>query len=296
GASIGYEGKNNTEDPILVVKDRAVSALSNIISGFDEITDETQRIDGVLLVIDEIHNLRDIDGAAQILRAISTTLDVNRLGKISFMIIGYPEGVERFFAGDPSARRHFDILDLSPMPREEAKEILAKGFESIHLNYDEKEMDKRIDVAGGYPHSIQMIGHYLVDLDQDGNIDGKDWEKALKKSAEELARKDFSEMYDFKGKGTLRETVLNILALEGKPLSKQKLRDLTEGKNIYTKTCLGELKRSGAVKEMPDGMVALHSMLFRAAILVHIYTKANDDKAYSQMIRKYVPTDSQITM
>lgn len=246
-------------------------------------------------MIDEIHNLRDIEGAAQTLRAIATTLDVNRLGKISFMIIGYPEGIERFFSGDPSAKRHFDIIELSPMPREEAMEILMKGFESIALSFDKSELDQRIDVAGGYPHSIQMIGHYLVDVDIDENIDKEDWEKALQRSAEELARKDFSDMYDFHGKGTLRETVLNILALSGKPLSKQTLRELSNGKNIYTKTCLGELKRTGAIKEMPDGMISLHSMLFRAAILVHLYTKAEEDEYYKTMIiriTKFIHTET----
>lgn len=287
GTSIGYEGnvKASQEDPILIIKDRAVSVLSNIISGFEEISDENKK-DGILLVIDEIHNLRDVEGAAQTLRAISTTLDVNRLGKISFMVIGYPEGIERFFTGDPSAKRHFDLIELSPMPREEAKEILVKGFKSVQLSFDENELDQRIDVAGGYPHSIQMIGHYLVDVDQDSNIDKDDWDKALQRSAEELARKDFSDMYDFSGKGTLRETVLNILALAGKPLSKQKLRELSDKKNIYTKTCLGELKKSGAIKELPDGMILLHSMLFRAAILFNLYKKAKDDDYYKNLIEK----------
>lgn len=287
GTSIGYEGnaKASQEDPILIIKDRAVSVLSNIISGFEEIVDENKK-DGILLVIDEIHNLRDVEGAAQTLRAISTTLDVNRLGKISFMVIGYPEGIERFFTGDPSAKRHFDLIELSPMPREEAKEILVKGFKSVQLSFDENELDQRIDVAGGYPHSIQMIGHYLVDVDLDSNIDKDDWDKALQRSAEELARKDFSDMYDFSGKGTLRETVLNILALAGKPLSKQKLRELSDKKNIYTKTCLGELKKSGAIKELPDGMILLHSMLFRAAILFNLYKKAKDDDYYKNLIEK----------
>jgi hypothetical protein len=80
-------------------------------------------LDGILIVIDEVHNLKNLDGAAQILRSISTTLDVSRLGKISFIVIGYPEGMERFFKGDTSARRHFDIIELAVMPRIDAKEL-----------------------------------------------------------------------------------------------------------------------------------------------------------------------------
>ena len=280
----------------MVIKDRAISALSNIISGLEEIIDPKRKMDGILLVIDEIHNLKDIDGALQILRAISTTLDVSRLGKISFMAIGYLEGMERFFSGDPSSRRHFDIIELSALPRTEAKEVLIKGFQKANLKYNEQDLDRNIDVAGGYPHSIQVIGHQLVEVDQDGDITEPDWTEGLQKSAVELARKDFSEMYDFSGKGTLRETVLNILALVGRPIMKQALRDHAGGKNIYTSTYLGELKRLGAVKELPDGTIALHSMLFRAAILIHLYTHANMNASYGELIKRFKPSDQSTNL
>ena len=297
GTSVGYEGSGAlaTDQAAMVIKDRAVSALSNIISGLDEVTEPERKMAGVLMVLDEIHNLKDIDGAAQILRAISTTLDVNRLGKISFIIIGYPEGMERFFSGDPSARRHFDLISLASMPRKEAKEVLTKGFEKAELSWNEKSLDRKIDVAGGYPHSIQIIGHHLVEVDRDGTITDEDWTEALHKSAEELTRKDFSDMYDFKGKGTLRETVLNILSLVGRPLSKQKLRDFTDGKNIYTATCLGELKKTGAIRELPDGTLSLHSMLFRAAILIHLYTHVKTNTEYRKLIEKLGPTEPSDT-
>lgn len=285
GANVGYDGASK-EAEFLAIKDRAVSAFSNIIAGIDEITEPDRKLDGVLIVIDEIHSLRDVDGAAQILRAIATTLDVNQQGKISFMVIGYADGIDRFFAGDPSARRHFDMIPLSVMSRNEAKEILTKGFQKIGLTYDEDALDRNIDVAGGYPHSIQVIGHQLVDVDQDDHIGEDDWKQALQMAAVELARKDFLEMYDFNGKGTLRETVLNILALSG-PLTKQQLRDYTDGKNIYTETCMGVLKKSGAVRELQDGTVTLHSMLFRASILIHLYTHANTNKVFEDLIERF---------
>jgi Cdc6-like AAA superfamily ATPase len=285
GANVGYEGSSK-EAKHLAIKDRAVSAFSNIIAGLDEITEPESKLDGVLVIIDEIHALKDVDGAAQILRAIATTLDVNQQGKISFMVIGYADGIERFFAGDPSARRHFDIIPLSVMPRNEAKEILVKGLKKAGLTYDDEALDRNIDVAGGYPHSIQVIGHQLVDVDLDDHIGEDDWRQALQMAAVELARKDFQDMYDFNGKGTLRETVLNILALAG-PLTKQQLRDYTDGKNIYTETCMGILKTTGAVREVQDGTVTLHSMLFRASILIHLYTHVSTNKAYERLIKQF---------
>jgi len=285
GANVGYDAISK-EVKNMAIKDRAVSAFANIIAGLDEITEPEHKFDGVLVVIDEVHSLKDVDGAAQILRAIATTLDVNGQGKISFMVIGYADGIERFFAGDPSARRHFDVINLTVMPRNEAREILIKGFEKVGLTFDKDALDRNIDVAGGYPHSIQIIGHQLVDVDQDDHIGEDDWKQALQMAAVELARKDFLEMYDFNGKGTLRETVLNILSLAG-PLTKLQLRDFTDGKNIYTETCMGILKKSGAVRELRDGTVMLHSMLFRAAILIHLYTHSQVNKSFEDLIKRF---------
>lgn len=289
GASATVEGEIKTEDKLTVIKDRAVSVFSNIVSGIDELKDDPKKLDGILIVMDEVHNLKDLDGAAQILRSISTTLDVSRLGKISFMVIGYPEGMERFFKGDPSARRHFDIIELTVMPRNEAKEVLTKGFSISKLTHDDHALEQNIDVAGGYPHSIQVIGHNLVEVDRDGKIGADDWTSALMKSAAEMARKEFSDLYDFKGKGTLRETVLNVLALAQRPMTKQELRDAVGGKNIYTATCMGELKKTGAVSEIADGLIILHSMLFRAAILIHLYTHADRNPVYQEQIQKFAP-------
>lgn len=130
GATAEYDGSRGktAEQDFTLIKDRAVSVFSNIISGLEEIAEDQVKMDGVLTVFDEIHNLKDLEGAAQILRAISTTLDVSRLGKISFIVIGYPEGMEKFFGGDPSARRHFDVIELAVMPRDEAKEVLVKAL------------------------------------------------------------------------------------------------------------------------------------------------------------------------
>jgi hypothetical protein len=77
-----------------------------------------------------------------------------------------------------------------------------------------------------------------------------------------------------------------VLALHGSPISKQQLTaDL--GKNIYTKSCLAELKKTGAVKENTNGELVLHSQLFRAAILIHVLPKIKQKNA-PPIFKKYL--------
>ena len=159
------------------------------------------------------------------------------------------------------------------MPDNEAKELLTKGFDEIQgLKYDSSSLDKYVVVAGGYPHSLQVLGHHLVEIDNDNNISNGDWNKAIVIFADELRSKDFSNLYSFIGKRTLREEIMNYLALSnGSIINKTSLGKALKGKNIYHKSALPQLIQKGAVKEdINTGQLSLHSELFKSAIRFHL--------------------------
>ena len=278
----------------MYLKDQAISILTNILKGIEE--DKLQKepmnnpSDGVLIVLDEIHNVQNIAGVAQILRSVITTLDMNGHGNIAFLIISYPEAIKNFFKGDPSAKRSFDMLPLEIMPNNEAEQILTKGFIQVQIQYDELVIRNNIDKAGGYPHSIQVLGHNLVEIDNDNYIDQEDWTKAIKQTALELQHKDFSNLYSFNGKIRQRDELLNILALMPKPVSKSDLAKEfnKKNKNIYASSCLPELKKIGATKEEPEtGFLSLQSYLFKSAISLHIASQSDEKKLQSEWYQVY---------
>ena len=211
-------GKSPEED--MYLKDQAVSILTNILKGIEEEGSrkgkKIDQSDGILIVLDEIHNLKSIDGVAQILRSIITTLDMNGHGNIAFLILSYPEAIKNFFKGDPSAKRSFDILPLETMPDNEAEEILTKGLQSVQIKYNKNLVSDNIYKAGGYPHSIQVLGHNLVEIDCDKYIDQEDWTKAVKKTALELQHKDFSNLYSFKRKNKAKGGVVKYSSTPAK--------------------------------------------------------------------------------
>ena len=275
----------------MYLKDQAISILTNILKGIEEdkLKKEKENIspDGVLIVLDEIHNVKNIDGVAQILRSVITTLDMNGHGNIAFLIISYPEAIKKFFKGDPSAKRSFDMLPLEIMPSDEAEQILTKGFDQAQIEYDKQFIKNNIDKAGGYPHSIQVLGHNLVEIDNDNSIDQEDWTKAIKQTALELQHKDFSNLYSFNGKIRQRDEILNVLALMPKPVSKS---DLAKefNKNIYANSCLPELKKIGAVKEEPEtGLLSLQSYLFKSAISLHIASQSDEKEIKAEWYQIY---------
>lgn len=280
GATLGVEtatGASQTQREI-TIKDQTVSILSNILKAAKEKTTH----DGILMIVDEVHNLSDLDKAASIIRNISTTLDVNGNGQVAFLLIGYDEDVEKFFGGDFSARRTFDLYPLGVMPDEDASEVLEKGFKEAGLTSDETLRATRIKVAGGYPHSIQVLGHNLVELDTDGHIDGVDWDSAIINTAQALQTKEFSKMYSFGRNLTEKDKLLITMALTDKGMTRKELKEVSDSKNVYK--LITALKESGAIKEDENQLLTLHSQLFRTSILFDYYTRMPSQPSQAKML------------
>lgn len=266
GATVSLDTQMTEQQREITVKDQTVSILSNIVRELMDKSETSQ--DGILIIIDELHNLNNISGAASILRNIITSLDVEGLGKISFLLIGYEDDMKQFFSVDSSSLRTFDTKPLGIMPIDEAMDVLRKGFTAAEVKWDEQALLTNISTGGGYPHSIQILGHNLIERDKDGFIDGEDWSEVIFDTAIELQEKDFSTMYNFRKKQTERDKLLVILAQENKPLSRKEINDKHLVKNIYR--CINELKSLGAIKEDDEEKIYLQSQLFRTAILLDL--------------------------
>lgn len=272
----------------LAIRDRVISILSNIITGLAEQNGERKK-DGVLIVIDEMSNVSDIAICAQLFRGIATSLDVKSLGRLAFLLIGYDHTLANFYEGDASARRHFDQIPLGAMPAPEAKEVLTKGFKEVKVKWDEKALDINILVTGGYPHSIQMLGHNLIECDKDSIINADDWQEAITQTATELRRKDFAEMYGFGVKPSGREIILDILAVSGRAMSRKDIQKYTDIKNPYQ--YINELIKRGSVSEDPKTkQLVLHTHLFQTAIILEIIDRIRNEGYLRSVINDYVDT------
>ncbi|HTK03359.1 MAG TPA: ATP-binding protein [Alphaproteobacteria bacterium] len=266
GGSIAFDASVAQQNRDITIKDQTVSILSNILKVLDKST--VDKKDGILIIIDEMHNLGELPRAASIFRNITTSLDFENLGKVSFLLIGYKDDVDDFFSVDTSARRMFDLKGLSVMPDDEAVDILKKGFEAVNVKWDEKSLQDNIKVAGGYPHSVQILGHNLIEEDSDLYIGIDDWDKVIMDTALELQEKEFATMYTFRKKQTDRDIFLTVLAQSEGPITRQEINQSGSVSNVYR--CIKDLKKRGAIKEDDQGNISLHSQLFRTAILFDI--------------------------
>ncbi|MCG2725815.1 MAG: ATP-binding protein [Elusimicrobia bacterium] len=149
--AFSLEMKSQNERNI-VVRDQLIAILSNLIDAIKKET-EDKKHDGVLIILDEMQNIKDMSMCAQLLRGIITTLDVKSLGNIAFLLIGYEKVHKALCAVDPSARRQFASVSLGVMPTDEAEDVLIKGFKEAKVLWNQDALDSNILATGGYPHS-----------------------------------------------------------------------------------------------------------------------------------------------
>ena len=250
------------------LKDEAVSAISKVLTAIKESSLDKSGPDGLVFVLDEMQNIADLTSVATVLRGVLNTLSFRGQGYVSFLLLGIDQSFLDFVSGDTSVSRAIDPIHLDVMPANEAADVLRKAFIEVRLRWDEEALLKRISLAGGFPHSIQILGHHLVDVDGDGYIDAADWDLATSKTTVELRRKDFSRLYSFSGEKVRRDKVLDVLAVSG-PLPRKHLVEACEEvyvlKNAYP--LIQELEESGAIRRRDDDKLELHSQLFRSAIL-----------------------------
>ena len=283
---------NKPEGQKYILKDQIISSMSNIIKS-SVINADKNKQDGLFVIIDDIHNLRDLNGSAQTLRNIINSLDFNNLGYFSFLLTSSEDGVNSFFAGDPSARRSFDFMKLDVMSNTEAQDLIIRGFKEIDIGFDPDVLAREVDVAGGYPHALQVLGHHLIKTDNNHYIDIDDWKQAIIASAQELQKKDFFDFYNFTGKQTVKEKIMNILALNnGHSINKQMLAQIL-GMTAYR--VLNALIKQGAVQQHSgNGQLTLQSKLLATAISFYLKAQEETSQLYSKTetdLNKIIPSN-----
>ena len=130
---------------------------------------------------------------ARLVRSITTHVQHQGINNIRFLFAGVnpyyhsmveeDEGVQRFF---------YKRLSVAPLLEEEATELLYDKFRKtekhatshdIKLEVDYGTLDRVVQLSGGHPHVLQLLGSHLIEheeQDPDGIIDSRDLVNTLR--------------------------------------------------------------------------------------------------------------------
>jgi hypothetical protein len=222
---------------------------------------------GILLIVDEIHNLADLSGIGSFLKVVSEAWTVAGDRQVMFVIVGLPHIPERISEDDRSAPRIFSYVELRRMTRDESLDILHKCLERSGKRIEDKAARITAMRSGGFPYFLHQLGYDAFEADQDNVIDVEDINKGLRKSLIQFERMFFGKMYK-SVEGKLKQKIVDELARQWNiPRKATELEKTLNIKNIhqYLKALEtdGMVVRNKARFQLSSALLGIYVRLFK---------------------------------
>jgi hypothetical protein len=203
---------------------------------------------GILLILDETHNLDSPEGLGAFFKVVSESWTVDNYRNIMFVVVGLPKVAADISDDDPSAPRIFAYVELSPMTESESLAVIARCLSGTNKTIDEDAAKYIVRNSGGYPFFLQQLGYDAFNQDTDNRIDKSDAYLAVIQSLIHFDRMVFGRMYR-SVEGKQKQKIVDALADHFDfPLSAKELEKQLRIKNIHQ--YLKPLEEQGIVQKV----------------------------------------------
>lgn len=181
---------------------RHLAALKRVVE--EDYLRQLVDTDGLLiLAIDEAD--KSPVALARLIRSIVTHTQQQGVKRVRFVTAGVSPYFQEMVDEDPGVSRFiYKTLTLKPLASEEGAELLETKLalvaqtaerQKIDLKIDPGIVTRIIDLSGGHPHLIQLLGSHIIEHeceDPDGIIDSKDLLNSLRR----ICYEDRARVYD----------------------------------------------------------------------------------------------------
>jgi hypothetical protein len=207
---------------------------SDFVKAVEEFWDSSKDArNGILLIIDELHNLASFAGLGSFFKIISENWAVNGYRQIMFMAVGLPTVSARVSTDDPSAPRIFSFVELSRMTDEESIAVLKRCLSGTSKTMTDDAAQYLARSSGGVPYFLHQLGYDAFQVDSDGVIDKTDANLGLITSLIQFERMFFGKMYK-SVEGKVKQKIVDRLAEEQNvPLTAIQLSKELKVKNVH---------------------------------------------------------------
>jgi len=206
---------------------------------------------GILLILDEIHNLRSFDGAGSFFKVVSEAWAVDGYRNVMFAVIGLPNVPVEISKDDPSAPRVFSYVELQRMTNGECLDILHRCTESAGKKIEADAAQSIATWSGGFPYFLHQLGYDAFEKDNDGVIGTEDVSMGLRASLVQFERMFFGELYK-SIEGQQKQKIVDFLANSyANPRAAGELSKTLKIKNVHQ--YLKPLEKDGIVEKFKSG-------------------------------------------
>ncbi|HET6975565.1 MAG TPA: hypothetical protein VFI24_04530 [Pyrinomonadaceae bacterium] len=142
---------------------------------------------------------------ARLIRSIVTHTQQQGVKRVRFIVSGVSPFYQQMVEEDPGVSRFiYKTLTLPPLEVEDAADLLQTKLSLVVKSAREQQIDLEtdpniikhiIDLSGGHPHIIQLLGSHIIENeseDPDGRLDSRDLANTLRR----ICYEDRARVYD----------------------------------------------------------------------------------------------------
>jgi Cdc6-like AAA superfamily ATPase len=237
---------------------------------------------GILLVVDEIHNLGTFKGVGAFFKVVSEAWAVDGYRNAMFAVIGLPNVPTDISDDDPSAPRIFSHVELKRMTTEECLNIVRNCITKSGKSITDDAAAAIATRSGGFPYFLHQLGYDAYEQDSDEKIDMDDLNLAFSTSLTQFERMFFGGLYK-SVEGRQKQKIVDALAsCYSSPRTAAELARTLKIKNVHQ--YLKPLEKDGIV-ERAKSRYRLTSELL--SIYVQARIGAGSDRVKLQVMSKY---------
>ena len=183
------------QEKILTEEEILDGTIYSIVDTVKKITEDTavsdlglrEKKDGIVILLDEVDHASTNLNLGVFLKNLTETLVQENANKVLLILAGLPKVRDILILSHESSLRLFEEFKLSPLSREEAKEVITRGLkvaekQGINVTITDEAVEAIYLYSEGYPHFIQQIGYSVFAIDTDNNITKEDVERGMFKS------------------------------------------------------------------------------------------------------------------
>jgi Cdc6-like AAA superfamily ATPase len=155
----GVKGTDSSKYTRVVPNDLVQTFRNFVESVIDENNNIFNKRDAVLVLLDEFDVIQDKSGIGSLIKSISSS-------KIKFGICGIARDLSELVQDHNSIERLLEegAINVKPMSVEETRKIFqrAEDLYDSKIRFEERVVDKVVELADGYPYLAQLIGKACV--------------------------------------------------------------------------------------------------------------------------------------
>ena len=204
---------SSTEAYSLFQDGRHLAALNNILE--DKAFKEMLKSGGYFIIaVDEAEKCAR--ALARLFRQVITKTQLNGITNLRFVFAGVSPFLDFMVKEDNGVMRFiYETIELKPFSHEEATDFLDAKFEEVvksavedsnPVKVDPTVIDRIVQLSGGHPHLLQLLGSHVVEHEY-GNPDGVLDDRDLVGSLQKICYQQRAAVY---------ESLINEMKFDGK--------------------------------------------------------------------------------